>query len=104
MYAVVRSGGKQYRLSPGEVVRVETLDQEVGSTVEFDQVLAVQNDQETIIGTPLVQKAKVVGTVVQKGRAKKVIVFKYKRKKQYKVTRGHRQQYTAVKISEINFE
>ena len=101
MYAVVRSGGKQYKLSPGEIVRVETLDQDVGSTVEFDQVLAVQNDQEIIVGTPLVQNAKVIGTVVQNGRAKKVIVFKYKRKKQYKVTRGHRQQYTAVKINEI---
>jgi large subunit ribosomal protein L21 len=102
MYAVVRSGGKQYKLSPGEIVRVETLDQDVGSTVEFDQVLAVQNGQEVIVGTPLVQNAKVIGTVVQNGRAKKVIVFKYKRKKQYKVTRGHRQQYTAVKIDEIN--
>jgi large subunit ribosomal protein L21 len=102
MYAVVRSGGKQYKLSPGEIVRVETLDQDVGSTVEFDQVLAVQNGQEIIVGTPLVQNAKVIGTVVQNGRAKKVIVFKYKRKKQYKVTRGHRQQYTAVKIDEIN--
>jgi len=101
MYAVVKSGGKQYRLSPGEIVRVETLDQDVGSSVEFDQVLAVKNDQEVMIGTPLVQNAKVTGTVVQNGRAKKVIVFKYKRKKQYKVTRGHRQQYTDVKIDEI---
>jgi large subunit ribosomal protein L21 len=101
MYAVVKSGGKQYRLSPGEIVRVETLDQDVGSSVEFDQVLAVKNDQEVMIGTPLVQNAKVTGTVVQNGRAKKVIVFKYKRKKQYKVTRGHRQQYTDVKINEI---
>jgi large subunit ribosomal protein L21 len=101
MYAVVRSGGKQYKLSPGEIVRLETLDQDVGSTVEFDQVLAVQNEQEVVIGTPLVQNAKVIGTVVQNGRAKKVIVFKYKRKKQYRVTRGHRQQYTAVKIDEI---
>jgi large subunit ribosomal protein L21 len=101
MYAVVRSGGKQYKLSPGEIVRLETLDQDVGSTVEFDQVLAVQNEQEVVIGTPLVQNAKVIGTVVQNGRAKKVIVFKYKRKKQYRVTRGHRQQYTAVKINEI---
>lgn len=101
MYAVVRSGGKQYKLSPGEIVRVETLDQDVGSSVEFAQVLAVKNDQEVMIGTPLVQNARVTGTVVQNGRTKKVIVFKYKRKKQYKVTRGHRQQYTDVKINEI---
>jgi large subunit ribosomal protein L21 len=101
MYAVVRSGGKQYKLSPGDIVRLETLNQDVGSTVEFDQVLAVKNDQEVLIGTPLVQNAKVTGTVVQNGKAKKVIVFKYKRKKQYKVTRGHRQQYSAVKINEI---
>ena len=101
MYAVVKSGGKQYKLSPGEIVRLEALNQDVGATVEFDQVLAVKNDQEVLIGTPLVQNAKVTGTVVQNGKAKKVIVFKYKRKKQYKVTRGHRQQYSAVKINEI---
>ena len=102
MYAVIESGGKQYKVAPGEVVRVEKLSQESGATVEFDKVRAVHNDQQIIVGTPWVQDAKVLGTVIDNGKAKKVIVFKYKRKKQYRVTRGHRQPYTAVKIDEIN--
>ncbi len=102
MYAVIKSGGKQYRVAPGDIVRVERVDKEPGSNIEFDQVLAVHNDQEVIVGKPLVEGAKVVGTVVENAKAKKVIVFKYKRKKQYRVTRGHRQPYTAVKISEIS--
>jgi large subunit ribosomal protein L21 len=102
MYAVIESGGKQYKVAPGEVVRVEKLSQESGATVEFNKVLAVYNDQQIMVGTPWVQNAKVIGTVSDNGKAKKVIVFKYKRKKQYRVTRGHRQPYTAVKIDEIN--
>jgi len=102
MYAVIESGGKQYKVAPGEVVRVEKLSQESGATVEFDKVRAVHNDQQIIVGTPWVQDAKVLGTVIDNGKAKKVIIFKYKRKKQYRVTRGHRQLYTAVKINEIN--
>jgi len=81
---------------------VEKLSQESGATVEFDKVRAVHNDQQIIVGTPWVQDAKVLGTVIDNGKAKKVIIFKYKRKKQYRVTRGHRQLYTAVKINEIN--
>lgn len=102
MYAVVKSGGKQYKLKPGETVRIEKLDQEIGATVEFGDILAIYDDQKLIVGDPFVQNAKVAGTVVEDGKAKKVIVFKYKRKKQYRVLRGHRQPYTAVKISTIN--
>lgn len=102
MYAVVKSGGKQYKLTPGETVRIEKLDQEVGSTVEFSDVLAIHDDQNLIVGAPVVQNATVVGTIVENGKAGKVTIFKYKRKKQYRVLRGHRQPYTAVKISAIN--
>lgn len=101
MYAVIRSGGKQYRVSLGDVVWMEKLNQEVGTDVTFDQVLAVNDDEKTLIGSPLVQNVRVSGTVVEHGKNKKVIVFKYKRKKQYRVFRGHRQPYIAVKISEI---
>ena len=102
MYAVIKSGGKQYKVAPGRVVRVEKLNLEKGSKVEFDTVLAVNNDQQTTLGDPVVQNAKVIGTVVECGKAKKVIIFKYKRKKQYRVKRGHRQPYTAVQIDEID--
>jgi large subunit ribosomal protein L21 len=101
MYAVVESGGKQYKLTPGETVRVEKLDQDVGSTVEFSRVLTVHDDQNLHVGTPIVHNAKVVGTVIENGKARKVIVFKYKRKKQYRVFRGHRQPYTAVRVNSI---
>ena len=101
MYAVIKAGGKQYKVSPGDVVRVEKLGQEAGTTVEFGEVLALNNDQNLVVGSPLVANARVSGTVVETGKAKKVLIFKYKRKKQYKVFRGHRQRFTAVKIDAI---
>jgi large subunit ribosomal protein L21 len=101
MYAVIKAGGKQYKVSPGDVVRVEKLGKEAGTTVEFDEVLALNNDQNLVVGSPLVANARVSGTVVETGKAKKVLIFKYKRKKQYKVFRGHRQRFTAVKIDAI---
>ena len=101
MYAVIKAGGKQYKVSPGDVVRVEKLEQEAGTTVEFGEVLALNNDQNLVVGSPLVANARVSGTVVETGKAKKVLIFKYKRKKQYKVFRGHRQRFTAVKIDVI---
>ena len=101
MYAVIKAGGKQYKVSPGDVVRVEKLEQEAGTTVEFGEVLALANDKELTVGSPLVANARVSGTVVETGKAKKVLIFKYKRKKQYKVFRGHRQRFTAVKIDAI---
>jgi large subunit ribosomal protein L21 len=101
MYAVIKSGAKQYRVSPGDIVRVEKLDKAVGDPVRFEEVLAINNDQTTVVGSPHVAEAQVLGTIVENGKAKKVIVFKYKRKKRYRVLRGHRQQFTAVKIDEI---
>ncbi|MSO24018.1 MAG: 50S ribosomal protein L21 [Acidobacteria bacterium] len=101
MYAVIKSGGKQYKVSPGDVVRVEKLGKEAGTTVEFSEVLAVNNDENLVVGSPLLANACVSGTVVETGKAKKVLIFKYKRKKQYKVFRGHRQRFTAVKIDAI---
>ena len=101
MYAVIKAGGKQYKVSPGDVVRVEKLEQEAGSIVEFSEVLALNDDQALIVGSPLVANASVSGTVVETGKAKKVLIFKYKRKKQYKVFRGHRQLFTAVEIDAI---
>jgi len=104
MYAVIKSGGKQYKVEPGKVVRVEKLSLEKGGKVEFDTVLAVSDGGQTTLGNPLVQRAKVTGTVVENDRAKKVIIFKYKRKKQYRVKRGHRQPFTAVQIDAIDVQ
>ncbi len=101
MYAVIKSGGKQYKVSPGDVVRIEKLEEAAGATVEFGEVLALNNDQKLVVGSPLVANASVSATVVETGKAKKVLIFKYKRKKQYKVFRGHRQRFTAVKIDAI---
>jgi len=102
MYAVIKSGGKQYKVSPGDVVRIEKVEEkDAGSTFEFGEVLALNNDQGLVVGSPLVANARVTGTVVETGKAKKVLIFKYKRKKQYKVFRGHRQRFTAVKIDAI---
>src|SRR5712692_6337939 len=101
MYAVIRAGGKQYRVAPGDVIRVEKSPAADGK-VGFRDVLAVSG-QEGQIGLPQ-GEASVVGTVVQEGRAEKILVFHYKRKKQYKKLRGHRQAFTAVRITEIAFD
>jgi large subunit ribosomal protein L21 len=102
MYAVIRAGGKQYRVAPGDVIRVEKLATGTDGQVEFPEILAISaNDGE--IGKPQ-SEARVTGQVVEQGRGEKVIVFHYKRKKQYKKLRGHRQPYTAVRISEIAFD
>ncbi len=98
MYAVIRAGGKQYRVAPGDVIRIERTPAD-GGTVEFNDILAVSG-QEGQVGRPQ-QQARVVGTVVEEGRGDKVLVFHYKRKKQYKKLRGHRQGFTAVRITEI---
>ena len=101
MYAVIMSGGKQYRVSEGDIVRVEKLDAELGSPVEFNDVLLVKTDDKTYIGQPLVEGASVLGTLESQEKAEKVLVFKYKAKKQYRRTRGHRQQQSAVRIEKI---
>ena len=102
MYAVIMSGGKQYRVSEGDVVRVEKLDAEIDAPVEFKDVLLVKTDEKTYIGSPLVEAASVEGILQAQEKADKILVFKYKKKKQYRRTRGHRQQYSEVRIKKIN--
>lgn len=100
MYAVFRTGGKQYRVSPGDVVRVEKVTGEAGAGVEFNHVLAVRK-QSLTVGTPLVENARVTGVIVRNARTKKVEVLKFKRKKQYRKLTGHRQDFSEVLIKEI---
>lgn len=103
MYAVVVTGGKQYKVSEGDVIYVEKLDAEVESTVELDNILVVSKESgETVFGKPLVDGAKVTAKVVAQGKAKKVLVFKYKRKKDYRKKQGHRQPFTKLQIEKIN--
>ena len=101
MYAVIMSGGKQYRVSEGDVVRVEKLDAESGTPVEFKDVLLVKTEEKTFIGQPRVEGASVTGTLESQAKDDKVLVFKYKKKKQYRRTRGHRQQLSEVRIERI---
>ncbi len=101
MYAVISTGGKQYRVSEGDVIRVEKLDVNAGDSYTFDQVLAV-GGESTRIGTPTVDGASVEASVIDNGKAKKVIVYRYKPKTGYHKKNGHRQQYTEVKIEKIN--
>ena len=101
MYAVLATGGKQYRVSPGDTIRVEKLDAEPGELVELTDVRLVSNEAELLIGTPRVPNARVVGLVLQHGLARKILVFKKKRRKQYRRTQGHRQSYTALRIERI---
>lgn len=101
MYAIIATGGKQYKVEEGDVIKVEKLGMEAGETVTFDQVLVV-SDGETKVGTPTVAGASVTATVVAEGKAKKVIVYRYKRKTGYHKKNGHRQPFTQVKIDKIN--
>jgi large subunit ribosomal protein L21 len=102
MYAVIRAGGKQYRVAPGDVIRLENQGNGTDGKIEFNDVLAVSGEPGQI-GLPQ-SAALVTGEVVEQGRAAKILVFHYKRKKQYKKLRGHRQGYTAVRITEIAFD
>ena len=101
MYAIIATGGKQYKVSEGDIITIEKLGIEAGEKVPFDQVLAVSGD-DLKIGNPTVDGATVDATVVKEGRGKKVIVYKYKRKTGYHKKNGHRQSYTQVKIEKIN--
>jgi len=114
MLAVIKTGGKQYLVSPGQKIKIEKIDPEgkpsasygagkkEGSEVVFDEVLLLQKGNKLEIGTPLVKGAKVTGKIVRQGKAKKVIAFKYKAKKRYKVKKGHRQPFTEVEITKIS--
>lgn len=101
MYAVVSSGGKQYKVQEGEILRVEKIPGDVGSAITFDQVLMVADGDKVNIGQPVLDEALVEGHIVEQGKGKKIIVFKYKRRKRYRRKQGHRQQFTAIKIDSI---
>lgn len=101
MYAIVRTGGKQYRVEKGATIYIERLAADAGAKVQLDDVLAVASDGGLVVGTPRVAGASVTGTVVEQARDRKVRVFKYKKRKHYRRTRGHRQSYTALRIDAI---
>lgn len=101
MYAIIKTGGKQYRVSEGDVVFVEKLEANEGDVVEFDEVLTVVKDGEVVVGKPVVDGAKVTAKVEAQGKAKKILVFKYKAKSNYRRRQGHRQPFTKVVIEKI---
>ena len=101
-YAVIRTGGKQYRVTPGELLRVESLNGEVGSEITFSEVLLTAAEGAVRVGTPFLPGVTVSARIVQHGREKKILVFKKKRRKNYRRRQGHRQNFTAVQINNIN--
>jgi len=101
MYAIVETGGKQYKIQPGEVVRVEKLSGAVGDPVAFDKVLMMGTDDDVRVGAPLVDGARVTGKIVTQDKERKIIVFKFKKRKGYRLKKGHRQPFTAVRIDAI---
>jgi large subunit ribosomal protein L21 len=101
MYAIIETGGKQYRVQEGDVLRIEKLEAEAGQTIEISSVLAVSKDGKLTVGAPMVDGAKAVLKVVEQGRGKKIIVFKYKSKKNYRRKQGHRQPFTKVVVEKI---
>lgn len=102
MYAIVRTGGKQYQVACGDQLRVEKLTGDIGDTVDLTDVLMVVDGEEVKVGQPVVEGAKVVAKIAEQGRGKKIIIFKKKRRKGYRLKQGHRQSYTALKIEEIS--
>jgi large subunit ribosomal protein L21 len=102
MYAIIATGGKQYQVKEGDVIYVEKLNAEVEGTVELNNVLAVGKEDGLVVGKPVVEGASVVAKVLAQGKAKKVIVFKFKRKKDYRRKQGHRQPFTKIQIEKIN--
>jgi large subunit ribosomal protein L21 len=104
MYAVIETGGKQYRVSPGQTVEVERLPAEPGASVTLERVLLVSGDGSTLVGTPTVPGGRVVATVAREGRGKKIVVFRYNAKKRYRRTKGHRQDYTYLMVTDIQAE
>ena len=104
MYAIIGSGGKQYRTEEGEFVRVEKLAGEVGDEIIFDKVLMFADGENVDIGKPLLEDVMVKGHIIEQGKYRKIIVFKYKRRKRYRKKQGHRQQYTAVRIDSIGLK
>jgi large subunit ribosomal protein L21 len=101
MYAVIRSGGKQYKVNPGELLDVEKITGKIGDQVDLMEVLLLGKDGEVDTGNPLLPNAKVIGEIVKQGKSKKIIVFKSKRRKGYRKKQGHRQSFTTLRIKEI---
>lgn len=101
MYAVIKTGGKQYKVSRGDILKVEKLNAAPGDEVEISDVLMVVNGEDVTIGTPLIESASVKAKVIEQGRARKVIVFKKKKRKGYRVKNGHRQPFTALEIQDV---
>ncbi len=101
MYAVIETGGKQYKVQEGDTIFVEKIDSKEGDKIDFSKVLLISKEDGLVVGKPYVEGAKVEGTVLKQGKGKKIIVFKYKPKKNYKKKQGHRQPYTKVKIEKI---
>lgn len=104
MYAVVNTGGKQYKVQQGEIFRVEKIPGDVGSPVTFDRVLMFSDGEIVSIGQPVLANVAVEGHIVEQGKAKKILVFKYKRRKRYRRRQGHRQEFTAIQIDSISAE
>ena len=101
MHAIIETGGKQYRVAPGDVIRVPKLAGDIGAEIAFSKVLAIFPDTGEVLAGPEISDRTVTGTITANGRGKKVLVFKFKRKKQYKRTTGHRQNYTEVRVGDI---
>jgi large subunit ribosomal protein L21 len=101
MYAVISTGGKQYKVSPGDVVRVESLDAKTGDTIELKDVHMIADGDKISVGKPTISSAKVTAEVVEEGRGEKLLIFKHRRRKAFRKTNGHRQNYTAIKVKEI---
>ena len=101
MYAVVKTGGKQYRVEEGDILRIEKIPGEIGNSVSFDNVLLYSDGDNTVVGRPNVENAVVKAHIIEQDKARKIIVFKYKRRKRYRRKLGHRQPYTAIRIDQI---
>jgi len=101
MYAVLSTGGKQYKVEEGDILRIEKISGDVGASVSFDKVLMLSDGEKVRVGTPLIDGISVSGHIVEQDKAKKILVFKYKRRKRYRRKQGHRQPFTAVKIDSI---
>ena len=102
MHAIIETGGKQYKVAEGDTLFIEKLNQEAGDAIKFDKVLAILDDKDAKFGAPVVEGASVDASVVKNGKGKKVVIFKYKPKKGYRLRQGHRQPYTKVEIKKIN--
>jgi large subunit ribosomal protein L21 len=101
VYAIIETGGKQYRISEGDTIKIEKIEGEIGSTVELNNILMVSKDEEINVGSPLVRGAKATGEILDHGKDKKIVIFKHKRRKNYRKKQGHRQAYTSIKITGI---